>query len=1055
MNEQSPGYFKIESELSELLRQRTGYDVRTIDREATFTELGFDSLFLIQFSQEIRQRFGVKVTFRQLIEEVTSVGALLKYIANSQPIVPSSPVLTSGSPAPASVPASATNTYSIAVTTNPPIVTPPVVAPAAFAPAKVMPPQPTTVSGPLMTPNSLGMNAMPNGINGIEQIILQQNALMMQHLALLSNLPISVPMIHQQMPENDAGAKNLCCEKTTECSVNENHCVNINGSVAPVEIPAIPPTEKIIKHERFGPYKPVRRGIGNGLTDQQQKHLSKFMDRYVKRTAKSRALSEANRSHFADPRGVAGYRRIWKSMVYQIAVEKSKGSKLWDIDGNEYVDIAMGFGLNLFGQSPDFLTDAFHQQLDRGVEVGPQCPIAGEVAQLLCHFARKDRATFCCTGSEAVMAALRLSRTVTGKSKFVFFNKDYHGNFDQVLVRSNRVGNARISSPAAPGVPQTFADNAIVLDYGAQEALDVIRDRADEFAAVLIEPVQSANPFLQPKEFLQEIRRITKECKIAMIMDEVTTGFRAAPGGAQEWFDVWADMSTYGKILGGGMPIGALAGSKEYMDALDGGMWKYDDDSEPEADMTFFAGTFVRHPLALVAAHQVLRKIKEEGPELQRRLTDRTTYLVEKLNAFFEDEKFPIRVAQFASQFRFMFPPDLEYADMLYFHMLDRGIFTRGWGDNCFLSTAHSDEDVEKVIRAVQDSCIEIREGGFFPDIEGIEDVVATGKKNSLNEGKALPKAGWNTGDTASNLTIGYQTSNVVEIQPAGSRTPLFCTPAADGLTMVYHELSDQLGEDQPVYGLNSPGVLGLPIPDNLEELAANMIREMREIQPHGPYLLAGYCSGGTTALEIARQLINEGEQVAMLAMIETYNWLTAPSTNPSLATQISYSWQRVEFHIRNFLLLNWADKKSFLASKWDTALRRVKVWQGAIKSLFSSKKRRKPAARVNMADIWLKHDQIAEKYVPRFYPGRIIHYRPQRDYTCHLGQEIEARDIEYRRMRSYPAGIMVKPFVAELAESLRQEMDRGLAEAKCRQGVSPSFVEGLQNEPEYETQHG
>ncbi len=313
------------------------------------------------------------------------------------------------------------------------------------------------------------------------------------------------------------------------------------------------------------------------------------MDRYVKRTAKSRALSEANRSHFADPRGVAGYRRIWKSMVYQIAVEKSKGSKLWDIDGNEYVDIAMGFGLNLFGQSPDFLTDAFHQQLDRGVEVGPQCPIAGAVAQLLCHFARKDRATFCCTGSEAVMAALRLSRTVTGKSKFVFFNKDYHGNFDQVLVRSNRVGNARISSPAAPGVPQTFADNAIVLDYGTQEALDVIRNRADEIAAVLIEPVQSANPFLQPKEFLQEIRRITKECKIAMIMDEVITGFRAAPGGAQEWFDVWADMSTYGKILGGGMPIGALAGSKEYMDALDGGMWKYDDDSEPEADMTFFA----------------------------------------------------------------------------------------------------------------------------------------------------------------------------------------------------------------------------------------------------------------------------------------------------------------------------------------------------------------------------------------------------------------------------------------------------------------------------------
>jgi hypothetical protein len=271
---------------------------------------------------------------------------------------------------------------------------------------------------------------------------------------------------------------------------------------------------------------------------------------------------------------------------------------------------------------------------------------------------------------------------------------------------------------------------------------------------------------------------------------------------------------------------------------------------------------------------------------------------------------------------------------------------------------------------------------------------------------------------------------------------------------MVYHELSDHLGEDQPVYGLNSPGVLGLPIPDSLEELAANMIREMREIQPHGPYLLVGYCSGGTTALEIARQLINEGEQVAMLAMIETYNWLTAPSTNPSFITQVGYGWQRIEFHVRNFLLLDWNDKKSFLASKWDTAKRRVKVWQGAVSSLFSRNKHRKPAALVNMADIWLKHDQIAEKYIPRFYPGRIIHYRPRRDYKCHLGTEIEARDIEYRRTRSYPAGIMVKPFVAELAESLRQEMDRGLAEVKNKEdGRSSDVAQDDCPKMEYEPQ--
>ena len=113
------------------------------------------------------------------------------------------------------------------------------------------------------------------------------------------------------------------------------------------------------------------------------------------------------------------------------------------------------------------------------------------------------------------------------------------------------------------------------------------------------------------------MRKITTDNDIALIMDEVITGFRAAQGGAQEYFDVWGDMATYGKILGGGLPIGALAGSARFMDALDGGVWNYDDDSEPTADMTFFAGTFVRHPLAIVAANAILKEVERRGPQLQ------------------------------------------------------------------------------------------------------------------------------------------------------------------------------------------------------------------------------------------------------------------------------------------------------------------------------------------------------------------------------------------------------------------------------------------------------
>ncbi|QEG38968.1 aminotransferase class III-fold pyridoxal phosphate-dependent enzyme [Roseimaritima ulvae] len=1054
MDRPNPQLANIEDQLSGLLRERTGYEIADLDRDASFLELGFDSLFLIQLSQQIKQRFRTKVTFRQLIEEVTSVDALITYLAEHQPAdaaptdaaestaaVAATPAIVEASPAlEASSVAATTATVSAAATPVPSqvaIAAPPQpAAPVATVPTVAATPVPATPvpTAPVSPPRAVSAPSVPatpaGTLSGIEQIILQQNALMAQHLSLLQGQPLpSAPASDvAPVPSGPAAEPHpqALNQHATDFCASPDACSG-NGQATAGNGSPLPAPKPVSKHERFGPYKPVRRGTNNQLTEQQQHHLQQFTDRFIRRTAKSRAHAQTHRDHFADPRGVAGYRRIWKSMVYQIVVERSKGSQLWDVDGNQYVDIAMGFGLNLFGQSPDFITQALHEQLDRGVEVGPQSPIAGEVAQLLCDFARKDRATFCNTGSEAVMAAMRLARTVTGKSKVVYFNKDYHGNFDQVLVRSSRIGGKQVSSPAAPGVPQAYADNMIVLDYGTPEALQAIEQQADEIAAVLIEPVQSADPFLQPKAFLHEIRRITRERDIAMIMDEVITGFRAAPGGAQEWFDVWADMSTYGKILGGGMPIGALAGSCRYMDALDGGTWRYDDESEPEADMTFFAGTFVRHPLGLVAAQQVLRKVKEEGPELQQRLTDRTTQLTETLNTFFEDQQFPIRVAQFASQFRFMFPPDLEYADMLYFHLLDRGVFTRGWGDNCFLSTEHSDEDIAHVIRAVQESCLEIRQGGFFPDADDEKkNVVLNRSAPSATEPAALQSVAPEVATTPEAPEI----STLVEIQPDGDKTPLFCAPAADGLTLVYHELSDELGDDQPVYGLNSPGVLGLPLPDTLEEMAAGLVAEIRAVQPQGPYLLIGYCSGGTLALEIAQQLIAAGDRVALLGMIETYNWLTAPSTNPSIWTKVGYGYQRCDFHLRNFLLLNTADKRQFLNAKWQALKVRTKVWRGAVANLFSRRKKRKPAALVNMSEIWKIHDELCEAYVPKPYPGRLIHFRPRRDYRCHLGEELEVSgSVEYHRMRSYPAGMMVRPFVTDLADMLREAIKEGLEE--------------------------
>lgn len=1099
-----------EEALAKILHDASGFDLRELDRRASFAELGFDSLFLIQFTQRIKNKLNVKVTFRQLIEELPTLDALIQFVASHA--TASALGASTAAANTAVVAASADQATPVAEPApTPAALMPTVAASVSVPPSEPVPTNSAVVPQPLMSqqhspqPDAQPQTAAPlfasatseppqvknaRDLSALEQIITQQNQLMSMQLQLLSGRGMAAgatPAMTPLTPTTSAPATSAPTNGVESQATSAPAASGARSAMAPVAPIAASPTLKP-RFERFGPYKPVLKSPAGGLTDQQRQSLDRFMERFIAKTQRSRAHAQKHRPHFADPRGVAGYRRLWKSIVYQISVERSGGSKLWDIDGNEYIDIAMGFGLNLFGHSPDFVTAALHQQLERGVEVGPQSPLAGEVAELLCDFSRKDRVTFCNTGSEAVMAAMRLARTVTGKSKIVYFNKDYHGNFEEVLLRSNQMGNQRRTQPAAPGVPQSFADNSIVLDYGSPEALQAIRDNADEIAAVLVEPVQSADPFNKPHDFLHRIRQVTRENDMALIMDEVITGFRAAQGGAQEWFGVWGDMSTYGKVLGGGLPMGALAGSARFMDALDGGDWKYEDDSEPTADMTFFAGTFVRHPLAITAAHQVLMKIKEEGPELQESLTRKTSYLVDELNRFFTDESFPFRVAQFTSLFRFMFPPDLEYADLLYFHLLERGIFTRGWGDNCFLSTAHSDADVQRIIEAVRSSCLEIRSGGFMPKADAVpasshspssntpahnalkveSAAQPTMQPSQPSSGHAIqpvcdssqvsaaqtslptthprsdashPHGLEHVSARSANLDHAGRISTLEEIQEGGDLPPLFCMPAADGLSLVYHDLTEELGEEQPIYGLTSPGVYGEETPLTIEEMARRFIEDIREQFPHGPYLLLGYCSGGTIAFEAAQQLVNAGERVALVAGIETYDWGTAQSSRPTPLIKAYYHLQRLEFHMRNFMSLKMSDQWAFLKSKLNRVRSRTKNWRGMLASLFSKQKAISAAGAVNMHELWRLHDAQADRYRPKPYPGKLLLIRPKKDYRSYIGKEdlVATAGVQIVRIPAFPAGLMTPPYVSQVAKLIKEAIREGLASTASGQRAEPA----------------
>jgi glutamate-1-semialdehyde aminotransferase len=300
----------------------------------------------------------------------------------------------------------------------------------------------------------------------------------------------------------------------------------------------------------------------------------------------------------------------------------------------------------------------------------------------------------------------------------VIFSGSYHGHSDGTLVKAKLDGNLH-TVPIAPGIPPSIVEDVLVLDYGNFRSLDVIATYKDELAAVLVEPIQTSHPDLQPKEFLQQLRQLTTQLGIALIFDEMVTGFRIHPGGAQAWFGVEADIATYGKIVGGGMPIGIIAGKATYMDKIDGGMWNYGDASSPQVETTFFAGTYCKHPLSLAAAKAVLKYLKAQGPTLQQQLNQRTSEFVMTLNAYFKADAVPVQMAHFGSFFGTVSSSDAATSDnsaslgisLLTYHLLSRGILLRaGCG---FLSTLHTDEDLNRIIQAVKDSVRELREGGF------------------------------------------------------------------------------------------------------------------------------------------------------------------------------------------------------------------------------------------------------------------------------------------------------------------------------------------------------
>jgi len=650
---------RLLAQLRTLFEDVAGTEFDDVDPATHFVELGLDSLSLTQVALQLQKTFALKITFRELMESHSSFASLAQHIDRLLP--------------------------------------PEAAAAATATDARVA----TAAVAPVAATQQVAVMSLPANGGLIQDVIQQQMLIMQQQLALLAHAGSPSPA----MPATVAPPPPPVAAQAAAPAID----------TPPDEEAALAHTTYDVK-KAFGAIARIHSGATE-LTGRQRVRLDAFMRRYIERTQRSKAYTQEHRPHLADPRVVNGFRPLLKEIIYQIVIERSKGSRVWDLDGNEYVDALNGFGMNLFGWQPDFVLDAVRKQLDLGYEIGPQHPLAGIVAKQVCELTGFDRAALCNTGSEAVMGTVRVARTVTGRDTLVIFTGSYHGIFDEVIVR----GTKKLRSvPAAPGILRNTSEHVLVLDYGTPESLAIIRERAASIAAVLVEPVQSRRPDFQPREFLQELRAITSDAGALLIFDEVVTGFRSHPRGAQAVLGIDADLASYGKVVGGGFPIGVIAGKRQYMDALDGGGWQFGDASIPTVGVTYFAGTFVRHPLALAAAHAVLDHLKTSGVSLQETLNTRTAALADELNSFCAEVGAPIKVTHFASVWKTNFLEDHPLQDLLFAMMRSRGIHIL---DNfpCFFTTAHAEADFVTIAKAFKESVLELQEAEFLPRRKKIE----------------------------------------------------------------------------------------------------------------------------------------------------------------------------------------------------------------------------------------------------------------------------------------------------------------------------------------------
>jgi glutamate-1-semialdehyde 2,1-aminomutase len=411
------------------------------------------------------------------------------------------------------------------------------------------------------------------------------------------------------------------------------------------------------------------------------------------------------------PGGVNSPVRAFKAVGGNpIFIESAKGSKIYDVDGNEYIDYVLSWGPMILGHCHLQVTNALKKAADKGSSFGAPTPLEVELAGMVKKvYPTMEVMRMVSSGTEATMSAIRAARGFTGRDKIVKFEGCYHGHADGLLVKAGS-GAATFGVPTSPGVPKDYAKNTITLPYNDLTAFKKICEKAGkDIACVIIEPVVGNSGCILPKPgYLEGLRNVTKKHGIVLIFDEVMTGFRVSYGGAQKAFKIKPDMTCLGKVIGGGLPVGAYGGREDIMRKI-----------APDGPV-YQAGTLSGNPLAMTAGIETLKILSK--PETYKKLMSKSEELEEALKDAAKRAGVKTKFYRAGTMFCTYFTDkevynfaDAAMTDMAAFakffrSMLERGVNLAPSGYEAgFMSLAHTTSDINKTARAAYESFREIK----------------------------------------------------------------------------------------------------------------------------------------------------------------------------------------------------------------------------------------------------------------------------------------------------------------------------------------------------------